>query len=41
MSDKNGGLKGRYSEPAEDLTLDIFTKSLFAQVIAFGVSNKR
>ncbi len=37
-SDKKGGLKGVYSEPAEDLTFDIFAKSLVAQVTAFGVS---
>jgi hypothetical protein len=37
MSEKMGGLKGRYSEPAEDLTFEIFAKSLVAQVAAFGV----
>lgn len=40
-SDKKDGLKGIYSEPAEDLTFDIFAKSLVAQVTAFGVSRSR
>ncbi len=37
-SDKKDGLKGNYIEPADDLTFDIFAKSLIAQVTAFGVS---
>ena len=41
MSDKTGGIKGRYTEPADDLTFEIFAKSLVAQVTAFGVSKKR
>ena len=41
MSDRNSGLQGRYTEPAEDLTFEIFAKSLIAQITAFGVSNKR
>lgn len=41
MSDRKGGSNGRYSEPAEDLTFDIFAKSLVAQVTAFGVSKTR
>ncbi len=41
MADQNNGIKGRYSEPADDLTFDIFVKSLISQVAAFGVSNKR
>jgi len=41
MSDKAGGLKGRYTEPANDLAFEIFAKSLVAQVTAFGVSKKR
>ena len=31
-SDKANGLNGIYSEPAEDLSFDVFTKSLMAQV---------
>jgi len=38
MSDKTGGLKGHYTEPADDLTIDIFARSLVAQVTSFGVS---
>ncbi|TLY32462.1 MAG: restriction endonuclease [Ignavibacteria bacterium] len=41
MSDRKGGSKGRYTEPAIDLTFDIFAKSLIAQVAAFGISKKR
>ena len=41
MSEKAAGLKGRYSEQADDLTFDIFARSLIAQVTAFGVSKKR
>lgn len=40
LSDKTAGLKGRYAEPADDLTFEIFAKSLVAQVNAFGVSKK-
>ncbi len=40
MSDKDRGQKGHYSEPAQDLTFDIFIRSLVAQVMAFGVSKK-
>lgn len=41
MSEKKAGLKGQYIEPADDLTFEIFAKSLVAQVTAFGISNKR
>ena len=41
LSDKTGGLKGRYSEPAGDLTFDIYTRSLIAQVTSFGISQRR
>lgn len=41
MSDRKGGLKGHYSEPAEDLTFEIFARSLVAQVAAFGVSKTK
>ena len=41
MSHKMGGLKGQYTEPADDLTFEIFARSLVAQVTAFGVSRKR
>ena len=40
-SDKTAGLKGRYTEPADDLTFESLAKSLVAQVTAFGVSKKR
>jgi hypothetical protein len=33
---KTGGLKGEYQEPAEDLTFDLFARSLAAQLSAFG-----
>ena len=38
QSDKTGGLKGQYTEPATDLTFEIFARSLIAQVTSFGVS---
>jgi hypothetical protein len=41
MSDKSGGVKGRYTEPAHDLSFEMFAKSLVAQVTAFGVSKKK
>ena len=41
ISHRTGGVKGRYTEPADDLTFEIFAKSLVAQVNAFGVSKKR
>ncbi len=41
MSDRKGGLKGRYSQPADDLTFEIFVRSLIAQVTAFGVPKTR
>ncbi len=41
MSDEKGGAKGRYTEPAEDLTFEIFAKALVAQVTAFGVSKRK
>jgi hypothetical protein len=41
MSEKNGGLKGRYTEPAEDLAFGIFARSLVSQVTAFGVQHTR
>lgn len=41
MSDKQTGLKGHYTEPADDLTFEIFAKSLIAQIEAFGVSRRR
>ncbi len=40
-SDKKDGLKGQYIESADDLTFEIFAKSLVAQVTAFGISSKR
>lgn len=41
MSDKTGGVKGRYTEPVDDLTFEIFAKSLVAQVTAFGISKRQ
>ena len=41
ISNKQKGLKGQYSEPADDLTFEIFAKSLFAQIAAFGIKGKR
>jgi hypothetical protein len=41
MSDRSSGSEGRYTEPANDLTFEIFAKSLVAQVAVFGVSKKR
>jgi hypothetical protein len=40
LSDKTNGLNGTYIEPADDLTFDIFARSLVSQVTAFGVSKK-
>ena len=36
LSDKTEGVKGQYSEAADDLTFDMFARSLVAQVTAFG-----
>jgi len=36
MSDRANGIAGSYREPAEDLTFDIFARSLAAQVSAYG-----
>jgi len=41
MSNKTTDLKGNYIEPADDLSFDIFARSLVSQVSAFGVSKKR
>ena len=41
MSDKTNGVKGRYTEPADDLSFDIFARSLVSQVTAFGISKNR
>lgn len=40
-SNKGKGLKGQYIEPADDLTFEIFAKSLIAQITAFGIKGKR
>lgn len=37
LSDKTNGVTGHYLEPANDLTFEIFAKSLVAHVTAFGV----
>jgi hypothetical protein len=41
ISLKQKGLKGQYTEPADDLTFEIFAKSLIAQIAAFGTKGKR
>ena len=41
ISLKQKGLKGQYTEPADDLTFEIFAKSLIAQIAAFGIKEKR
>jgi hypothetical protein len=38
---KQKGLKGQYTEPADDLTFEIFAKSLIAQIAAYGTKGKR
>lgn len=40
MSDRNKGLTGDHTEPADDLTSELFFRSLLAQVAAFGNSVK-
>lgn len=37
LSDRISGMKGHYTEPADDLTFEIFARSLIAQVRAFGI----
>jgi hypothetical protein len=37
LSDRNSGVKGKYSEPSADLMFEVFARSLMAQVTAFGV----
>lgn len=36
MSDRAKGLKGKYIEPANDLTFELFVRSMVAQASAFG-----
>ncbi len=36
MADRENGPKGKYIEPGEDLTFELFVRSLIAQVTAFG-----
>ncbi|MBM4145802.1 MAG: restriction endonuclease [Nitrospira sp.] len=36
LSDRKNGAKGIYKEPAEDLTFELYGRSLVAQVTAFG-----
>ena len=36
LSDRKDGAKGIYKEPAEDLTFELYARSLVAQVTAFG-----
>ncbi len=40
-SDRTKGRKGEYNEPAADLTFDIFTRALKAQVTAFGAQGNQ
>ena len=40
MSDRQKGLKGIFHEPGDDLTFDIFAKSLVAHASAYGGSNR-
>ena len=41
VSDKTRGVKGHFEEPADDLTFEIFARSLIAQVTAFGASKTK
>ncbi len=41
LSDRKKGLKGVFHEPGNDLTFDIYAKSLVAHVSAYGASDKR
>lgn len=41
LSDRIKGLKGFFKEPAADLGFEIFARSLFAQVSAFGKRRRR
>ena len=34
MSSQEGGMKGKFTEPATDLTFDLFSRSLIGQLIA-------
>jgi hypothetical protein len=36
LSDRKLGLKGKYQEPADDLTIELFAKSLVAQASMYG-----
>ncbi len=36
LSDRANGLNGTYKEPSEDLTFDLYARSLIAQINAFG-----
>lgn len=36
LSDRQGGAKGGFKEPAKDLTFELYARSLVAQVTAFG-----
>lgn len=40
LSARDTGLKGAYSEPAEDLTFEIFARSLAAHAAAYGTGKK-
>ena len=37
LSDRQEGLRGEFEEPADDLTFEIFVKSLISQISAFAV----
>jgi hypothetical protein len=36
LSDRDSGLRGEYKQPAEDLTFEVFVRSLAAHVSAYG-----
>ncbi|HEX9020052.1 MAG TPA: PaeR7I family type II restriction endonuclease [Nitrospirota bacterium] len=41
LSDRKKGLKGMYQQPAEDLTFELYAKSLIAHVSVFGAMNQK
>lgn len=40
ISDKDSGLHGNYNEPAEDLTFEVYARSLMAHAAAYGDKQK-
>jgi hypothetical protein len=41
LSDRKKGLKGAYQEPAEDLTFELYAKSLISHVSVYGALNQK